>query len=959
MATEGSYDRLANFIKFLDQHSAEDTFTSGILVELTGKLVKEGIAGLSEAIDPEPTQDIVAKQLPEQRGVACSPMIWSALDKVQNIKAKNAILNAGVAIIYLWWRTPKAENDEVQHRRITFPYVIDVLYRCFVHCADTCNDNEKTDELLIINGCLLSMLSGIATTTNPDHERTWTPYMEKLCRADHGLDLALQRIFSRTNDQVDATIQMSLQKFNQYHQSITSAAGARYLRLLHALLRTWFSKEAVSRRGSYLMTLWSPLWRVLVHAMWLAGGSSSVIDRKEIRQRVISIANRLIRWQTTELKDDYVACVQLQPCVVSLADWYQLGHKELPSNDQHSNDKEVDWRASLVKAIVHTVQFISRHLGLDASAMEAVKQLVDNTPIIDGILSREQVQTLKRALCRKPDLDLDALLDMNTDIDLDDDDVEVNTKTNTSQALPTSKEILDPSKKHISTSMNMESTSASTSSTVPKTRTNEDLLSEPTKRSRVEVTVPVRTISRIDQIVEKKSPTTTTRPSEQPSARSISKAWKGFEEGAVITASAATRPSSARYSLGSRFVSSSNESTGSSSLLRQMRSDLVRERAPLRTAIRQQRHNFTATGSTLQNKHPSAPKRVITTPTTSVASTTFNEPATNTANSSDYDPVLDSDSDSDSDGFAGIMQDQMNRSMDASTAANQEKRTVQMIELPRSNWVGNTSIQQPRTQVAPRQAAPVKPRRITLDDLHYAIVQWRPSEMNDMPSTLQTKCSMAADCYRSAEEYVDVMQPLSVLECWQQISGALEMFAKQPQSCSAVLSSRSKIDDFNEIQFTCEDALDVIIENDVILLVEDPAGTLTINRQLLERNPPLGVVREINYHRDGRNIRVRTSGRNSPHCTAYHFGSHWRLIKVTSLTTIHREFEVLGRFNNYLLCNDIIRPPARQKILYDDAQLNEVAKKYAINKSQARAVLDSTTLEHGFLLIQGPPGTGN
>ncbi|KAI8055833.1 AAA domain-containing protein [Syncephalis plumigaleata] len=309
------------------------------------------------------------------------------------------------------------------------------------------------------------------------------------------------------------------------------------------------------------------------------------------------------------------------------------------------------------------------------------------------------------------------------------------------------------------------------------------------------------------------------------------------------------------------------------------------------------------------------------------------------------------------------MQDQLDRV--SNTTTNQEKRTVQMIDLPRSNWIANTSITMPKRQVKPSPALPVKPRRITINDLHAAIVEWPTNKLNEMPKSLNTKCLRAADYYSSADEYIDTMQPLSIMECWQQIANALETFSQYPLTLKAILNSRSKVDNFQEIQFNTDDNQDVISENDVIIMIEDPAGSLLINQQLLARNPPIGIVREITYQRDARIIKVRTSTRQSTisvngNVTSglYAFGTTWRLIKITSLTTIHREFEVLGRLSNYQLCQDILQPSSKKKTSYTQKQLDQIAYKYSINASQARAVLDSMSLERGFLLIQGPPGTG-
>jgi hypothetical protein len=354
-----------------------------------------------------------------------------------------------------------------------------------------------------------------------------------------------------------------------------------------------------------------------------------------------------------------------------------------------------------------------------------------------------------------------------------------------------------------------------------------------------------------------------------------------------------------------RHVNTGHSTGNSSSLLQQMRRDMIRERAPLRIAIKQQRQNFIATivrpisARTASSSSSSSP--TVATATTSLNQQgkrpLYNSNSNNsniaplqsvvasTNNSDEHDPVLDSDSESDSDGFAGIMQDQLNR---VSNTTTQEKRTVQMIELPQSNWIANTSITIPKRTVQPSPTLPVRPRRITINDLHTAILQWSTNKLNDMPDSLNTRCVRAVDYYSSADEYIDTMQPLSIMECWQQIANTLETFSKYPLASKAVLNSRSKVDNFQEIQFNSDDTQDVISENDVIIMVEDPTGSLLINQQLLARNPPIGIVREITYQRDARIIRVRTathqsaiSVNGSSTSGIFAFGTNWRLIKIT------------------------------------------------------------------------------
>jgi hypothetical protein len=435
MAAESVYNPLCSFIQFLDTNGIDNTFMTGMLVELIGKLVKEGISGLGQLLEISLCQK-KKEQRSDRRSVACSPSIWSTLTHIQNDKARDAIINAGVAVVYLWWQIPEVEHDIREHTdRITFSDAVNTLHRCFVQRVEAKPTEDKADTFLLINGCILSMLSGISI---PGLDCVWSLYMEKLCKADGGLDIALLRVFSQSNDRLNTIIQVSLQKFELYYQSMNSGACSRYLRLLHAFIKSWLPNNAVPESSTHLMTIWSTIWSVLVHAIWLANRTKSTIDQQEIRQRVLGIVHRLVRWQTVELGDDYVACVQLQACVPLMIKWYPVDELS-PLNNRESGiygAKYIDWRVLLVKAIVYTIQFISRHLGLDALATDATKQFVDWVKPIDGIISREQIQTLKRALCRKPKLDLDSLLEMASDINISDTDNDNSNNAIAIQSMP-------------------------------------------------------------------------------------------------------------------------------------------------------------------------------------------------------------------------------------------------------------------------------------------------------------------------------------------------------------------------------------------------------------------------------------------------------------------------------------------------------------------------------------------
>lgn len=84
----------------------------------------------------------------------------------------------------------------------------------------------------------------------------------------------------------------------------------------------------------------------------------------------------------------------------------------------------------------------------------------------------------------------------------------------------------------------------------------------------------------------------------------------------------------------------------------------------------------------------------------------------------------------------------------------------------------------------------------------------------------------------------------------------------------------------------------------------------------------------------------------------------WTAKLLMNLTTEVREYSALGKFNCFRLLNHILKPPKDFFNKSESSQVGSYMSKLAVNKPQAIAIARASEQENGFVLIQGPPGSG-
>lgn len=252
---------------------------------------------------------------------------------------------------------------------------------------------------------------------------------------------------------------------------------------------------------------------------------------------------------------------------------------------------------------------------------------------------------------------------------------------------------------------------------------------------------------------------------------------------------------------------------------------------------------------------------------------------------------------------------------------------------------------------------------VDLKPLYQTILPWNYNLRNDYPTHDKSAYSKVKDTYKDVKEYVSIMEPLFMLECWQQIQSARDTIDEDP--FEILVGTRTSVDGFFDI-FTSMSKKTIenrkLTDNDLLVIACDNESIVQPKerRQYIKSpNTPccLAKIREIkhvNPEYSDVTLRIAKSsplvGMLAPKATILG-------MRVMQMVTVEREFSSLHGLQYYDLVDSIIlATPAIPKQV-DDKDVEQMYKLFDVNMSQAKAIIGSYQSE-GFSLIQGPPGTG-
>lgn len=253
---------------------------------------------------------------------------------------------------------------------------------------------------------------------------------------------------------------------------------------------------------------------------------------------------------------------------------------------------------------------------------------------------------------------------------------------------------------------------------------------------------------------------------------------------------------------------------------------------------------------------------------------------------------------------------------------------------------------------------------VNLKPLYSTILKWNYNSNSEFPSDERDIYHPIKESYSDAKEYVRLIEPLLMLECWQGIQSSRQTGQEQP--FELLVGSRTTCDGFFDVYASIKKAelqARKVGDSDLLVLgyVADQkfGSTHEIARHLKQQGTQtcLAKVRDIKYaNADYCDITIRV----------YPQGSMMGLLtpksiivamKVMQMVTVEREYSSLKGLPYYDLCDDILGARPTKPAFIADSEAESMCKLYNLNISQAKAIMGSHASE-GFSLIQGPPGTG-
>ncbi|KAL6452796.1 SEN1 Helicase SEN1 [Candida maltosa Xu316] len=289
------------------------------------------------------------------------------------------------------------------------------------------------------------------------------------------------------------------------------------------------------------------------------------------------------------------------------------------------------------------------------------------------------------------------------------------------------------------------------------------------------------------------------------------------------------------------------------------------------------------------------------------------------------------------------------------TQIDMNMRVVKKNELQRRrNFVDEKKAAEQRLQMR---------LNVNLKPLYLSVLKWNYNSTSEYPNTDKYQYQQVKDKYKDVKEYVQVTEPLLMLECWQAMQSAKKTVDEKP--FDILVGTRSSVDGFFDVFASIEKSIlqdRKIGESDLLVLalkneaMNDPAE---VRRYMKAESTTtiLAKVREIKYtNSDFVDLTVRVFPQGSL-LGALTPKSVVTGMRVMQMVTIEREFSSLKGLEYYDLADEIISATPNKPIDISDQEAENMRQIYSVNESQAKAIM-GTYKSEGFSLIQGPPGTG-
>lgn len=237
-----------------------------------------------------------------------------------------------------------------------------------------------------------------------------------------------------------------------------------------------------------------------------------------------------------------------------------------------------------------------------------------------------------------------------------------------------------------------------------------------------------------------------------------------------------------------------------------------------------------------------------------------------------------------------------------------------------------------------------------MDMLHLTILRWDIFHNGD-ETPFDVTFQEVSNTFQTPSEYYNTFYPLLIAEAWRSLSTAKDENNFKPFEIKVV--NRLSVDSFFEVGTTmpiAENRDNNLAEGDIVLLSkgQDPMQDRT-DAHCLSR------VYRVTRKSDKMEISYRISGQaagNTPLLSALSPNITIRGVKLTSMTTIEREYAALKSLEFYDLCDEILSAKPSPLLSYPSQTIADISTIYGVNAGQAKAIWSATDND-AFTLVQG------
>ncbi|KAI8580660.1 hypothetical protein K450DRAFT_236672 [Umbelopsis ramanniana AG] len=341
--------------------------------------------------------------------------------------------------------------------------------------------------------------------------------------------------------------------------------------------------------------------------------------------------------------------------------------------------------------------------------------------------------------------------------------------------------------------------------------------------------------------------------------------------------------------------------------------------------------------------------------------------ATSTQSRREQGSQQDSDDSGDESAFAELVSD-FDKSKESHAPKEKEKfsgaifddrprRSVKLIDAP---VTAGSNFQEKKAQM---QRALARKKKVTpsMRGLHKTILAWDVTVEGEVPpNASRDMYKRVPSKFSDVHEYTQIFEPLLLLEVWMQLMRAKEEATESDVIDNCMIESRCNVDEFVDVTFQMTIASGRSLAVEDLVFIANHFGSSFFNKSDGQHHKWVGKgflskVKSMVYKKDLADVTVRCFFPPSQMIMLNSLApkSIWRALKLSSLTTAHREYSALKALEYYDLRDMILQPKHLPTAPISERELVRCMNTFKVNQPQAEAIMGTIRRPKGFTLIQG------